>query len=533
MYEAFLNPRPLLICTPASPTFSSPRFVCATSTPQPVAASYNVCVGGDPIRTARSRTSTVSCSRDARVPSPHPAALEAMENVYRISNAAPSAGACAHFLALRAAIVLEESRLVLAKFFNLVPSKGTRVSVRAEGPDSLGQQHTPVAFCSNLDHAWVAVARALRPRHVVLSTFMGDLAARAFADAGAKISPLPCLGLDTVVPLLEEETDAIVLPLVCQLTGEVNYLAVIDVVQFVQGSGSNTKIILDISTAVGRYPIDVGALGVDFIVGDGAGARAPSQIAFLAGQKAAMETLAPPFGGEDVYWEVTLPHFSGSGDVREGARMTSTYSRQPGPHARKRLKSKAALRRERQKKAERRPLLLDKNSWAPIPSRLESGMPSLASIAALAAAVKEISAEDGALRPAISDQDARLGSMLASRLSSIDGVNVLSNAKNVSEQGSSEHSSAYCEEGKRRTGIVSFTVDGALSSAVIEKVAGVLSRHGVIYEVTRRDCEGYSPKTLEGVMLLRVELFPTIHCENDVALIADLVRNSVDAAKED
>lgn len=200
-----------------------------------------------------------------------------------------------HFLARAATEAHEAARITIAKHLNapspdeIIFTSGTTDGINLLAnilPLSPGQE----ILISTLEHHSNIVPWQM-------------LAQRT----GASVKIIPCdengiLDQDAFLNLLSEKTKILALTWVSNAFGTIN-----PVVEMTAAAKKNgTTVLIDAAQAIPHMPIDVQALGADFIVFSGHKAYAPTGIGILWGKLNLLNTLPPWRGGGEMIKEVTF-----------------------------------------------------------------------------------------------------------------------------------------------------------------------------------------------------------------------------------
>ena len=229
--------------------------------------------------------------------------LEALRHYYDHDNANVHRGA--HQLSARATEGFEGARAKAAAF------------IGASSPNE-------IVFTRNASEAINLVARSwgeanLRPGDEVLLTVMEHhsnlvpwqlLAQRTgcvLRHAGVTGSGE--LDLDDLRSKLSERTRLVSLVQVSNTLGCLNPIA--EVAQLAHGAGA--LLLVDACQSLPHLPVDVAALGADFLVGSSHKLCGPTGMGFLWGREALLEAMPPFLGGGEMIQDVYLDHSSWAG----------------------------------------------------------------------------------------------------------------------------------------------------------------------------------------------------------------------------
>lgn len=224
------------------------------------------------------------------------AVLNAMDDYYRRHNANVHRGV--HTLAAEATELYERARTQVARFLNapdrreVVFTRGTTEAINlvahswasAQLADGDAVLLTEMEHHSNLV-PWHLLARrrAIELRYIPLTD-----------DGTLDLAALP--------RLLDERVKLVSFMHVSNVLGTVNPVA--ELVAAAQAVGA--RVLLDAAQSVPHRPLDVQALGVDFLAFSGHKACGPTGIGVLWGKLALLEDLPPFLGGGEMIHTVTL-----------------------------------------------------------------------------------------------------------------------------------------------------------------------------------------------------------------------------------
>ena len=224
--------------------------------------------------------------------------LEALQHYYSADNANVHRGA--HQLSARATESFEAARTTTARFiaaassreivFTRNASEAINLVARTWGDTNLGEGDevllTVMEHHSNLV-PWQLLAQRTGCvlRHVGLT------------EAGS-------LDLEDLRAKLNERTRLVALVHISNTLGCCNPVS--EVVALARQQGA--KVLLDACQSLAHQPLDVGALGVDFLVGSSHKLCGPTGMGFLWAPEALLEAMPPFLGGGEMIQDVFLDH---------------------------------------------------------------------------------------------------------------------------------------------------------------------------------------------------------------------------------
>jgi cysteine desulfurase/selenocysteine lyase len=222
------------------------------------------------------------------------AVIEAMVDFYRGDNANPSA--TLHTLARRTHSRYESARAEIASFIGaadaseIVFTRGTTEALNLVASAWGGAQLAPgdEILLSIAEHAsnlvpWMLVARRTR---AVLRFFDVDRAGR--------------MRLDDFERKLTRRTRVVAFSHVSNVLGYINPVAEISARARAQGA----VVVVDAAQSVPHIPVDVGALGADFVAFSGHKMLGPMGVGVLWGRRAMLDAMPPYQGGSNMAHEV-------------------------------------------------------------------------------------------------------------------------------------------------------------------------------------------------------------------------------------
>lgn len=290
------------------------------------------------------------------------AVIDALVRYYERDNANVHRGL--HALSMRATDSYEGARARLAKFLNaadpaeIIFTRGTTESINIVAR---------------------SLAASLKPGDVILATEMEHHSnlvpwqqlARA---TGATLRYVPVLGADAEGGLDLTALDTLLTPQVklFAFTHISNTLGTINPVEELcrRARAVGALTVIDAAQSAGHAPLDVRALGCDFLALSGHKMCGPTGIGALYGRRALLDTLEPTETGGGI---VVTVHY-------------------------------------------------DKCTWKPAPERFEAGTPNIAGAIGLAAACDYLDSLD---RTVIARHDNELGRLACEKLSTLPGIRIL------------------------------------------------------------------------------------------------------------
>jgi cysteine desulfurase/selenocysteine lyase len=224
------------------------------------------------------------------------AVLAAMDRYYRRSNANVHRGVYA--LAAEATDLYEGARARVARFLNaasrreVVFTRGTTEAInlvaRSWGDANLSEGD--VVLLTEMEHH-----SNLVPWHLLAERRGLTLRAVPITDDGR-------LDLDQLPRLLDGPVKLVALSHVSNVLGTVNPIAEIAAAAHAAGA----LVLVDAAQSVPHRPVDVRALGVDFLAFSGHKACGPTGIGVLWGRQALLDAMPPFLGGGEMIREVRL-----------------------------------------------------------------------------------------------------------------------------------------------------------------------------------------------------------------------------------
>lgn len=128
-------------------------------------------------------------------------------------------------------------------------------------------------------------------------------------DRGTVLRAIPVVGegyldLDAFGRLLSPRTKVVAIAHVSNVLGTINPVAQISE----QAHRVGALVLADAAQAVPHLPVDVGALGADFVAFSGHKMLGPTGIGVLYGRRAVLERIEPAWGGGEMIKEVWIDH---------------------------------------------------------------------------------------------------------------------------------------------------------------------------------------------------------------------------------
>ena len=290
------------------------------------------------------------------------AVIEAITRYYERDNSNVHRGL--HALSMRATDAYEAARARVAKFINaaepaeVVFTRGTTESINVIARGLAGRLRAgDVILATEMEHhsnlvPWQQLARA----------------------TGATLRLVPVIGTDAEGGLDLAGLDALLTPAVkvFAFTHISNTLGVVNPAAALcaRARAVGALTVIDAAQSIGHLPLDVRALGADFVAFSGHKMCGPTGIGVLYGRRELLETMPPDETGG-------------------GMVVTVTY---------------------------------ENATWKPAPERFEAGTPNIAGAVGLAAACDYL---DGVGREAIARHDTDLATAAYQRLATLPGIRLL------------------------------------------------------------------------------------------------------------
>jgi cysteine desulfurase/selenocysteine lyase len=290
------------------------------------------------------------------------AVIEAIARYYERDNSNVHRGL--HALSMRATDAYEAARARVAKFIHaaepaeVVFTRGTTESINVIARGLAGRLRArDVILATEMEHhsnlvPWQQLARA----------------------TGATLRLVPVIGTDAEGGLDLAGLDALLTPAVkvFAFTHISNTLGVVNPAAALcaRARAVGALTVIDAAQSIGHLPLDVRALGADFVAFSGHKMCGPTGIGVLYGRRELLDTMPPDETGG-------------------GMVVTVTY---------------------------------ENATWKPAPERFEAGTPNIAGAVGLAAACDYL---DGVGREAIARHDAELAAAAYQRLAALPGIRLL------------------------------------------------------------------------------------------------------------
>jgi len=283
--------------------------------------------------------------------------LDAMQQHQQMDNANVHRGA--HLLSVRSTEAYEGARDKIARFVNAASRQEIVFTRGATEAINLVAQSWGRANLREGDEVVLSVME----HHSNLVPWQMLKEELGIELRFAKIDDDECLDLDHLRSLLSPRTKLVSIAHVSNTLGCVN--PVDEVIEAARQVGA--RVLLDACQSVPHMPVDVQALGCDFLVASGHKMGGPTGIGFLYGRLDLLEEMPPWQGGGEMIQDV----------------------------------------------------FLERSTFAPPPSRFEAGTPAITQAIGLGAAVDYLS-EIG--MAAVEEYEHELGTYLYSRLSEVPGL---------------------------------------------------------------------------------------------------------------
>ena len=290
------------------------------------------------------------------------AVIEAIARYYERDNSNVHRGL--HALSMRATDAYEAARARVAKFINaaepaeVIFTRGTTESINVIARGLSGRLRAgDVSLATEMEHhsnlvPWQQLARA----------------------TGATLRLVPVVGADAEGGLDLASLDTLLTPAVkvFAFTHISNTLGVVNPAAALcaRARAAGAVTVIDAAQSIGHLPLDVRALGADFLAFSGHKMCGPTGIGVLYGRRELLDTMPPDETGG-------------------GMVVTVTY---------------------------------ENATWKPAPERFEAGTPNIAGAVGLAAACDYL---DGVGREAIARHDTELATAAYQRLATLPGIRLL------------------------------------------------------------------------------------------------------------
>jgi cysteine desulfurase / selenocysteine lyase len=228
------------------------------------------------------------------------AVLNTLRNYYERDNANVHRGA--HTLSVRATEAYEGARDKVAKFINAASRQEIVFTRNATEAINI------VAYSWGLNHlkAGDEIILSVMEHHsnIVPWQIIAQKTGASIKYVGLTESEE--LDLEQFKSLICERTKIVAIAHVSNTLGCINPVEEIIAIAHQYGA----KILIDACQSVPHMPINVQAMGCDWLVASGHKMLAPTGIGFLYGKQALLEEMPPFFGGGEMISEVYLDHFT-------------------------------------------------------------------------------------------------------------------------------------------------------------------------------------------------------------------------------
>ncbi|NJK50245.1 SufS family cysteine desulfurase [Candidatus Gracilibacteria bacterium] len=228
------------------------------------------------------------------------AVLNTLRNYYERDNANVHRGA--HTLSIRATEAYEGARDKVAKFINAASRQEIVFTRNATEAINI------VAYSWGLNHlkAGDEIILSVMEHHsnIVPWQIIAQKTGASIKYVGLTESEE--LDLEQFKSLICERTKIVAIAHVSNTLGCINPVEEIIAIAHQYGA----KILIDACQSVPHMPINVQAMGCDWLVASGHKMLAPTGIGFLYGKQALLEEMPPFFGGGEMISEVYLDHFT-------------------------------------------------------------------------------------------------------------------------------------------------------------------------------------------------------------------------------
>ncbi|KAF8071197.1 NFS2 [Scenedesmus sp. PABB004] len=227
------------------------------------------------------------------------AVLDAMETYYRTYNSNVHRGV--HHLSARATTAYEDARAKVAAFIGAASPAEVVFTRNATEAINLVAHTWGAANLGPGDEVILSVAE--HHSNLVPWQMVAQRTGAVLKHVGLTQDTQE-LDMDHLRELVTPRTKLISLVHVSNMLG-----AVLDVEAVVEAARRvGARVLLDACQSVPHMPIDVRALGVDWIVASGHKAMAPTGIGFLWGRAEVLESMPPWMGGGEMIQDVFLDH---------------------------------------------------------------------------------------------------------------------------------------------------------------------------------------------------------------------------------
>ncbi|MBF2021232.1 MAG: SufS family cysteine desulfurase [Hydrococcus sp. C42_A2020_068] len=228
------------------------------------------------------------------------AVLDTLRNYYERDNANVHRGA--HTLSVRATEAYESARDKVAKFVNAASRQEIVFTRNATEAINL------VAYSWGLNHlkAGDEILLSVMEHHSNLVPWQIIAQKTGAVIKYVGLTDTEELDLEHFNSLLSEKTKLVAIVHVSNTLGCIN--PVEKIVSIAHKNGA--KVLIDACQSVPHMPVDVQAIGCDWLVASGHKMCAPTGVGFLYGKQELLEEMPPFLGGGEMISEVFLDHFT-------------------------------------------------------------------------------------------------------------------------------------------------------------------------------------------------------------------------------
>jgi cysteine desulfurase/selenocysteine lyase len=228
------------------------------------------------------------------------AVLNTLRNYYERDNANVHRGA--HSLSVRATEAYEGARDKVARFVNAASSEEIVFTRNATEAINL------VAYSWGLNHlkAGDEIILSVMEHHSNLVPWQIIAQKTGAAIKYVGLTDKEELDLEQFNSLLSDKTKLVAIVHVSNTLGCINPVEKIVSIAHKYGA----KVLIDACQSVPHMPVDVQAIGCDWLVASGHKMCAPTGVGFLYGKKELLEEMPPFLGGGEMISEVFLDHFT-------------------------------------------------------------------------------------------------------------------------------------------------------------------------------------------------------------------------------